>query len=176
MKENSFFERYKEILLGVFMFALALVYLYQTTFIRTRSTVSVSAKAIPELLGCIVIVLAVIQIVIGVKRLRAVESAGRSEGMAPVFFGKLAYETAKPVILTFIVILLYAFTFDWLGFIISSTLCMFLLMLVLAPRSKRRAGKFFAISLAVAVVVYLAFQKGLSLSLPRGVLEGVPLL
>ena len=61
--------------------------------------------------------------------------------------------------------------FDWLGFVLSSTLCMFFQMWVLSPKGKFKPGYFFFISAAVAICVYVAFRHGLSLSLPMGLLE-----
>lgn len=176
MKESTFFHRYKEILLGAFMIVLALFYLYNATLIKTRSTVSVSAKMIPEILGILVIILGICQIVSGVKYLKAVRLKDEAEGNKPVTFASGGMKDATPIILTFVIILLYAILFETLGFIISSILCMFALMWVLSPKSKFNAGKFALISVVVAFVVYIAFRKGLDLSLPGGVLEGVPLL
>ena len=169
--ENTFFYRYREIILGVFMIALASFYFYSASFIRTRSSVSVSAKMIPQLLGIMVIVLGICQLAAGVRYLAAARQKSAEEGNAAVFVGKEEKRNAIPVVQTFIIILLYAVLFERLGFIIASILCMFSQMWVLTPKAKFRAGKFFAISVIVAVVVYIAFKKGLDLSLPGGVLE-----
>lgn len=174
MKESTFFHRYKEIILGVLMLALAVFYLYHSTFIRTRSTVSVSAKLIPEILGGIVVVLGICQIAAGVKTLLAIRRRDSETGTPAAFISSLELRDAVPVVLTFVVILLYAWSYEWLGFIISSTVCMFLQMWILTPKGRFRPGMFLAISLGVAVVVYIAFRQGLSLSLPAGLLEGLP--
>lgn len=176
MKESTFFHRYKEILLGLFMIALASFYLYHATFIRVRSNVSVSAKLIPQLLGGLVIVLGVAQILSGIKYLAAARQKDAEEGNTPVLFAASGMKSAVPVILTFIIILLYAIAFEPLGFIVSSTLCMFSQMWVLTPKAKFKPAKFLLLSLVVAVVVYVAFRKGLTLSLPVGVLQGLPYL
>lgn len=175
MKENTFFHRYKEIILGLLMLALAFFYLYHSTLIRTRSTVSVSAKLVPEILGCMVVVLGICQIVAGVRYLARARREAAENGAAPVFVGSEEWRDALPVALTFAVILLYAVFYERLGFVVSSTLCMFAQMWILTPKSKFRPGLFLAISLVVAVVVYVAFRQGLNLSLPAGVLEGLPI-
>jgi|GEM_PF-892110 hypothetical protein len=174
MKESTFFQRYKEIILGVLMLALAAFYLYHSTFIRTRSMVSVSAKMIPEILGCLVVVLGVFQVLNGIRALAAVKNKDAATGARPVFISSLELRDAIPVLKTFVIILLYAISYEWLGFIISSTLCMFLQMWVLTPKSKFRPGAFFGISLVVAIVVFIAFRQGLSLSLPPGLFEDLP--
>ena len=175
MKESTFFHRYKEIILGVLMIALASFYLYHATLIKTRSTVSVSAKLIPEILGVMVAVLGVLQLIAGVKYLIDVKRQDRENGTPSTFISSLEIRDAVPVILTFIVILGYVLSFEWLGFVVSSTLCMFIQMWILTPKGKFRPFMFLAISLIVACVVYVAFRKGLSLSLPAGLLEGLPI-
>ncbi len=176
MKESTFFHRYKEILLGVFMVALAAFYLYHATLIRTRSTVSVSAKMIPEILGCLVILLGALQIHQGVKHLLAVRRQDAENGVRETFFASGEIKDAIPVILTFIIILFYAIAFEPLGFVVSSTICIFSLMWVLTPKEKFRPLRFAGICLVVTLLIYIAFRKGLDLSLPEGVLEGFPLL
>lgn len=174
MKESTFFQRYKEIILGVFMLALAVFYLYHATLIRTRSTVSVSAKMIPEILGGMVVVLGICQLLAGIKALAEIKKKDRETGARETFISSLELRDAVPVIKTFIVILLYAMSYERLGFIISSTLCMFLQMWILTPKGKFRPGAFLGISVGVAVIVYIAFRHGLTLSLPQGLLEFLP--
>ncbi len=171
MKSSSAFRKYKEILLGAGMLALASFYLYHATLIKTRSTVSVSARLIPEILGIIVVVLGVSQIVVGVRYLLEVRRTDRASGTPSVLMNEAEKRSALPVFLTFVLIIGYALVFEPLGFVIASTLCMFLQMFLLSPRSKLRPVYFVLISFVVAVVVYVAFRKGLNLTLPQGLLE-----
>lgn len=188
MKESSFFHRYKEIILGLAMIAFAAFYLNQAMLLRTRNTIpvnaeiipniigislKVNAKLIPALLGALVIVLGVLQLLAGIKYLLKVRATDKAEGNSRVFVSKAEGSNILPIVLTFIIILGYAAVFESLGFVISSTICMFCQMLILSPKSKRRPIYFFVISVVVALVVYIAFRKGLELSLPAGILEGV---
>lgn len=172
MKESTFFQRNKEILLGVVMIALAAFYLVSSLYIRMRSNVSVNARMIPQILGCIVLLLGVFQVRAGMKYLAAVRERDAAEGKTAVGVSKAEKRDAVPVIHTFIIILAYAVLFEPLGFVISSILCMFLQMWVLSPKSAFRPAKFFAISVVVALAVHIIFKMGLELSLPGGVLEG----
>ncbi len=171
MKTSTFFQRFGEIALGLAMIALAAFYLYFATQIRLRSTVSVSARLIPEILGCLVVVLGLAQLAAGVKRLREIRSRDRENGTTGVFVSQEERRNALPIVLTFALIIGYALSFEWLGFVVASTACMLCQMLILAPRGKRRPLLFLGISLATAVVVYVAFRKGLNLMLPEGILE-----
>ena len=174
MKESTFFDRYKELILGVLMFAFGIFYLYHSAGIRTRSTVSVSAKLIPEILGMMILVLGVLQIIGGVRALRRIVLVNRANNIRHVVIDKVEKRHAVPVILTFIVILGYAMAFEWLGFVAASTLCMFCQMWVLSPKGKFKTAWFFLISLISAIVVYIAFRKGLNLSLPPGIMDFLP--
>ncbi len=174
MKNSSFLHKYKELLLGAGMLALAAFYLYHSTFIRIRSTVSVSAKMIPEILGVLVIILGLCQVGAGITHLVKVRRENKKKGIPSVAMSEEEKANTPPIFLTFALIVGYAMSFEWLGFIISSTLCMFLMMLLMAPRAQRRPGFFALISFATAVVVYIAFRKGLNLSLPQGLLEILP--
>jgi len=175
MKTSSFFHRYKEIILGLLMLGLGSFYLYHATFIKIRSTVKVSAKLIPEILGIIVLVLGALQIIAGIKYLLDVRREDRANGTPTSFLSSDEAKDVLPIILTFVLIIGYAIAFEPLGFIISSTLCMFLQMLILSPNGRRRPGLFIIISLVTACVVYIAFRKGLDLSLPRGLLDSLPI-
>lgn len=173
MKESTFFHRYKEILLGIVMIALSVFYLIASTYIRTRSNISVNARMIPQLLGGIVLVLGICQVIAGRKYLAAARAKDAAEGAVAVGVGKEEKRDAIPVAYTFVIILLYAVLFEPLGFIISSILCMFAQMWVLSPKAEFRPGKFFAIAVISAIAVYVIFRMGLDLSLPGGVLEGM---
>lgn len=174
MKSSSFLHKYKELLLGIGMLALAGFYIYHATFIKVRSTVTVSAKLIPESLGILVIILGVAQVVTGINHLAKIRRSNAAQGIPSELMNEEEKRNIPPIILTFVLIIGYAVTFEWLGFIIASTLCMFFQMLLMTPRTKRRPGFFALISLATAVVVYIAFRMGLKLSLPRGLLEVLP--
>lgn len=174
MKQSSFLHKYKELLLGVAMVALAGFYLYHAALIKVRSSVSVSAKLVPQILGVLVIILGTAQVAVGISHLVKTRRENGKLGIPSIFMNEKERGDIPPILLTFALIVGYAVSFEWLGFVISSTLCMFLQMMLMAPRAKRRPGFFALVSAVTAVVVYIAFRKGLSLSLPRGLLEVLP--
>lgn len=174
MKQSSFLNKYKELLLGLAMLALAVFYLYHSTFIKVRSSVSVSAKLIPEILGTLVVILAAAQIWVGLTNLKKTLSEDKKNGTPSVLFSEDEKGDSFPIALTFVLILGYAIVFEWMGFILASFVCMFLQMMLMAPKEKRNPKLFAAISLVSAIVVYIAFRMGLNLSLPRGLLEWLP--
>ncbi len=173
MKSSTLFHKYKEVLLGVFMLALAGIYLYATKDIKTIARVRVDARFIPMLLWILVAVLGVLQLIAGFRNLAAVRRADRESGTKSVGFSQEELRGLVPILLTFVIIFGYVLAFDPLGFVVSSSLCMFLQMLVLTPKGKMNPLLFAAVSVVMAIVVYIAFRKGLDLSLPEGILEGI---
>jgi hypothetical protein len=174
MKQSTFFQRNREIIVGAIMLAIAAVYLYNIQFIRIRSQVRVTARLIPEILGALVAILAIVQIAQGVAALLAIRRKNAEGNVPAVFAGREEMLSLWPIVLTFVTIIAYAVAFDFLGFVIASTACMFLQMLVLTPKGKARPALFAAVSILSAVTIYLAFRRGLSLTLPQGILSGIP--
>lgn len=174
MKTSSLLQRGKELILGLFMIALAVFYMYFGTKIRVRSTVSVSARLIPELLGMLVLALGALQTLAGARRWLALRRKDAAEGAVPVLVTPEEGRDAVPILLTFVLIILYALSFEWLGFVIASVLCMFCQMWILTPKGKFRPAAFAIISVIVALVVYVVFRDGLNLMLPQGLLQYLP--
>lgn len=174
MKTSSFFERYKEIILGTFFLLLGGFYLYESTFIKMRSAVVVSSRLIPQILGVLVLVLGVLQLIAGAKHLALQLVDNHLKKRTEVFLSGEERQDVKPIVLTFVLIILYAVSFERIGFIVSSTLCMFFQMMILTPKSAKRPLFFLIISFVVAVVVYIAFRMGLNLMLPQGILAFLP--
>ncbi|MCC8191330.1 MAG: tripartite tricarboxylate transporter TctB family protein [Planctomycetes bacterium] len=170
MKTSSFFHRYKEILLGALMLGLAAFYLYHIQFIRVSRRVAVNSRLIPEILGTIVLVLGVLQVLHGIKYYLDVRRVDRAAGTPASFLNETEKRDVLPIALTFLLIIGYALSFERLGFVISSILCMFCQMLILAPSGKRRPALFLAVSVVVAAVVYFVFRRYLNLMLPPGLL------
>lgn len=175
MKESTFFHRYKEILLGVFMIALASFYLYHATLIRTRSTVSVSVKLMPEILGGIVIVLGICQLVSGVKYLMSVRRADKESGTPSVFISALELRDAVPVILTFIAIFLYAWSYEWLGIVFSflGTVLSIIALMFISPSLAKIAiefGNYEYFSIAFFSLTMIATLSGAALV--KGIFSG----
>lgn len=175
MKESSAFRRYGELALGIAMMALSAFYLYFTTTIRVRGNHPINSRTVPYILGGMVLVLAVAQIVSGIKHIIAANDEARQLNLKIVGLSIKERQSVLPIILTFVFIIGYAIAFDPIGFVISSIGCMFCMMMLLTPKSVKKPIMFFIISVVVALVVYIAFRRGLNLSLPRGLLYNVPL-
>ncbi|GLW06146.1 membrane protein [Microtetraspora sp. NBRC 13810] len=76
----------------------------------------------------------------------------------------------RSVLLVSVIFLAFAFTLDFLGWIIAGALLFFGLSVTLGARQPLRAG---LIAVVLSVATYLAFVKGLGVTLPGGLLAGV---
>lgn len=171
---STFFQRWRELILGVVMLFIAAVYAYNIQFIRVRANVRVSAKLIPEMLAILMLGLAILQTAKGTASLLDIRRKNALSGVPAVFLGKEERLSLWPVALTFIIIGGYALAFGRLGFVVSSTVCIFVQTLALAPRGRTRPLLFLLVASASSAIIYAAFRFGLDLTLPQGILEGAP--
>ena len=86
---------------------------------------------------------------------------------------KLGRMDILSITLTFAVMLLYAVTLPYLGFILATILYLFLQFIILAPKEKRNLPLFAVIAIGFTALVFVAFRVGLSQMLPRGPIESL---
>ena len=65
---------------------------------------------------------------------------------------------------------LYCFCYEVLGFIVDTSLYLFLQIFILTPKGKRKIWKIIVVDLIATITVYLIFREGFSVQLPEGVL------
>ena len=71
---------------------------------------------------------------------------------------------------TIILVGLYCFCYEVLGFVLDTGIYLFLQILVLTPKEKRKVWQIVVIDLIATITVYLIFNEGFSVQLPEGVL------
>lgn len=158
------FKKWKDLIFGIITLILGGLYLYFASQVKTRPKLTpayASAKQVPMLLGILLIILSVLCIISGIKKIRSKEESGKSEAKGDVL----------AVTLTFAVIILYMLTLRWLGFCLSTVIFLFLQMTILAPKTKRNYLLFAIVAVVFTAIAYVAFRIGLSQLLPRGFIE-----
>lgn len=173
MKENTFFYRNKETLLGILMFAFAIFYLASASAIEAGTAVKVTAKAFPYGLGGLIAFLGLIQIRAGIRASSAIAAENARKGVASVGVSATEWRHIVPVVGIFVIIIAYILFLESAGFVIATSACIFLQILLLTPKGKRRLLMSAIVAVASSVIVYVAFRKGLDLSLPEGLLAGI---
>ncbi len=173
MKQSTFFERNKELILGIFMIAFATVYLVTAGRIETGAAVRVDSKIFPYMLGALIACIGLAQIRDGLIIRNAIVKANREHGTPAIAVSAAELQRIYPVAGIFVLIVLYIFALPWLGFVIDTSVCLFLQIMLLTAKHKRRPIFTIIISIALSVLLYVAFRKGLDLSLPEGLLAGI---
>ena len=170
------FKKYRDIILGGVMLAFSGFYLAVASNIKTRPKLTpsyASAKIVPILLGVLLAVLSVICIIEGILKLKKYGTTIVSKEAKQAHDKEAALDSFA-VIATFALMLLYAIGLSRLGFCLSTMLYLFLQISLLAPKAKH-SKKSFLIYAIVAVVftmaIFFIFRFGLSMLLPRGVIE-----
>ncbi|MDR1520705.1 MAG: hypothetical protein LBU23_11305, partial [Planctomycetota bacterium] len=103
MKPSTFFERYREIIAGGIMFAIAGIYIHGIQSIRIRSQVRVTARLIPEILGALVVILAIIQTIRGVKYLLDLRRSNAKKNVPAAFISREERSSLWPIAQTFVI-------------------------------------------------------------------------
>ncbi len=173
MKQDSYFKRNKELILGVMMVAFAIVYLLSTHAITVATSAKVDSRLFPYILGIIIGVIGILQVMDGLKARAAIAKANHEQDVPNVGISDDELKALYPVVGIFILIIAFVLSLQWLGFVIASAACLFLQMMLLSSRNKRKPLFAAAVAIAVSLLIYIAFRKGLDLSLPEGLLDGL---
>ena len=165
------FKKCKDVILGIVMLLFSGAYLFYAQQIKTRPKLTpsyASARIMPTLLGVLLMVLSIICIIQGVRKLRKASAEGAAEAVSESGKGDLI-----AVVLTFAVIIGYTLILPSLGFCLSTVIYLFLQMNVLAPKDKRSYLLFAIVAVAFTMFVFVAFRVGLQQLLPRGIIESL---
>lgn len=156
----------KEMVSGIFVVFVA-VALYISTFsMESFAAVSVKPQLVPQLVAGCLFIFGIIIIIEGY--IKAGKTIVVKENKNTKEDGPIARYTPTA---TLILIFLFIFFLESIGFIISSALYLLLQITVLsADFSARNIIKNAVIGAVGAVMIYAAFSYGLGLSLPSGIL------
>ena len=71
---------------------------------------------------------------------------------------------------TIILVGIYCFCYKPVGFLLDTLIYLFLQIVIVTPKEKRKIWKILLIDIIATVVVYLIFTKGFSVKLPHGLI------
>lgn len=165
---------------AIFFIVFALVYMLGTSRITSFSPFGnrgLDSQSIPQMLGVLMCVLAVLQVAVTVQKNKRdmLRSAAGKRGTetgeaAPPVKG---ISKMNPIVVGSIALLLiYVAIYNKLGFMLSTAFYLITATMLLTPGEKRGRMMVFVIpfSLVMTVAIYYAFTKYLTLFLPRGIL------
>jgi hypothetical protein len=136
---------------GIFMF-------FQSLGIVSKIERDLGSGFMPKIVAGVLIAISIIKLIVTLtsKKENMVEETDRD------MLGGL---------LTIAVLAAYVLLFDILGFLISTTVYLFLQILILSNEKNRRIGLFAIISIIVSVVIYILFVYVIKMPLPYGIFE-----
>lgn len=159
-----FFKKYGDIVVGVFFMALSAIMMVMAQMLPKSKVMEIGPDFMPMVIGGITFVLALILTVLNVKnrKMRAAELENAA-------IDECDY---KRVLLSALLVLVYVFVLQPVGFIVSTLVYLPLQMLVLSPddqRGKKQIIQLLIIDVIFTLVVFFLFRYGFKIVLPAGI-------
>ena len=171
MPKKLNFKKCRDLILGVVLLALGIVYTVMADQIKRGNKLVqrnvgdfAHARIIPKMLGILLIILAVAIIIQAIKHFK------KDDGES---VKKMSRVDVFSIILTFAAMILYIIILPYLGFILSTMLYLFGQITILAPKDKRNYLLFAIVAVVFTIIAFVAFRIGLTQMLPRGPIEAL---
>ena len=159
-----FFKKYGDIVVGVFFMALSAIMMVMAQMLPKSKVMEIGPDFMPMVIGAITFVLALILTVLNVKNMKM-----RAAELEKITIDECDY---KRVLLSALLVLVYVFILQPVGFIVSTLVYLPLQMLVLSPddqRGKKQIIQLLIIDLIFTMVVFFLFRYGFKIVLPAGI-------
>jgi putative tricarboxylic transport membrane protein len=162
-------QKYKDLIGSSVITIFGLGFFLCSFSIRKYGDVAVDSRALPQVLGVLVMIfgsIRVIQSVIGLTTQKGsshqnnVNDEQSETEKSPI--------SMKNVIFTILLMIVYALLMKPVGFLISTFIYVCVQAYILYPNKKKNFLIMFLVSGVFTVLVYLVFVKGFSLVLPHG--------
>lgn len=146
----------KNLIISALFLAFGAFLFIQAMGIKHMMKNDVGSDFFPKVVGVAIIGVALIRLVMA---LREKESENKKKANSDMRGGWL----------TILLIGAYVIAFQPVGFLISTAVYLFLQILVLTPKEKRRLPVILAISLIASVFIWVLFNYAISSPLPKGI-------
>lgn len=159
-----FFKKYGDIVVGVFFMALSAIMMVMAQMLPKSKVMEIGPDFMPMVIGGITFVLALILTVLNVKNMKM-----RAAELENAAVDECDY---KRVLLSALLVLVYVFVLQPVGFIVSTLVYLPLQMLVLSPddqRGKKQIIQLLIIDVIFTLVVFFLFRYGFKIVLPAGI-------
>lgn len=159
-----FFKKYGDIVVGVFFMALSVVMMAMAQMLPKSKVMDIGPDFMPMVIGGITFILAAILTVLSVKNMKM--------RVAEVNASEIESCDYKRVLLSALLVLVYVFILQPIGFIVSTLVYLPLQMLVLSPddqRGKKQIIQLVVIDVIFTMVVFFLFRYGFKIILPEGI-------
>ena len=159
-----FFKKYGDIIVSIFFMIAGIALIALAKTLPASAVMSVGPDFMPTVIGLVTLILAIILLIMSIKGFKA--NAAKLEAEPPK---SVEY---KRVILSMLVILLYAFLLQTVGFIVLTLVYLPIQIFILAPdenRTKKDIILYLIISVIFTFVVFFLFRYGFKIMLPAGI-------
>lgn len=159
-----FFKKYGDIVVGVFFMAISAALIVMAQMLPKSKVMEIGPDFMPMVIGSVAFILAAILTFLSVKNFKM--HAKELEG------AEIADCDYKRVLSSIILVLIYVFILQPVGFIISTMAYLLLQMLVLSPddeRDKKHVIRLIVIDIVFTLVVFFLFRYGFKIVLPAGI-------
>ena len=156
-------KKWKESILGIIFIVLAIILYTGASKLPPSLLGGMGPDFMPKVIAIGMGIMGVLQLIVGIREVRVEpsEETGTDDEDKPEYWR---------VGLTILAFGVYVFSMNTIGFLICSVIYLFLQIMILAPKEKRKPLQFAIISLVFTVGVYYIFRNGLHVMLPRGIL------
>lgn len=159
--------RYRDIITGTAAILISVVLYVLTFHLRDFAAVRLGPDFVPRLIAVVFGILGVILLVQGITNLRQFKKVEEEEGKAPAEDdGEIKHAVMK----SFLLFCLYISLLNLVGFIIMTSVYLFIQMILLAPASDRRYALFALVSVVTSVSAYYLFVAYFRIMIPAGIL------
>ncbi len=160
-------KKYREVVGGSVFFLFAATYFVMAFGIKQYNDGFLSSDFIPKIYGGVLMVLSILQVLFAVFNSK--KGRAQEEDQEP---GLSLGQTLISVALTFVLLIGYVSLLETVGFIIMSSIFIFLMTLMLYPADQRTVRRLLWVALiavAFSSGVYFLFVKAFALTLPAGI-------
>ena len=158
-----FWRKYRDYLSSIFFIAISLFMIYLARLLPKSKVMSIGPDFMPTVIGVTTLILAVLLLILTVMRTKERETALAKAEPEDFDYRRMLY--------SLVLILIYVFIMQPVGFILSTIIYLIPQFLVLAPdeeRNKKEAIKLVVISIIFTIIVFLLFRYGFKIVLPAG--------
>jgi len=158
-------KKYGDIISGSFVLLVAIGLFIASANIKQFNVVKLGADFVPRLTAVFLVILGIALIVNGVKSLKEIKNLETKQE-------EKKEETPDyiSVAVTLILLLIYVILLEKIGFIIMTSLFLFIQFIILSAKSQRKYMQFALISMITSVSAYYLFVSVFQVMIPAGIL------
>lgn len=159
-----FFKKYGDIVVGIFFMVLSAVMMVMAQMLPKSKVMDIGPDFMPMVIGGATFILAALLLFLSIKNFKL-----NTLELDAVSIPDCDY---KRVLASILLVLIYVFMLQPVGFIVCTLIFLLLQMLVLSPddqRSKKDIIKLAIIDVIFTMVVFFLFRYGFKIVLPAGI-------